>query len=246
VRGTDPYHPPTMPTRSVLRALWFAVFVVPGASGCNTLVGSDEVTVDAPAEGSGSATSGGATAIVPTVPLNCSHAPGEPGVGEGKQLPTTLFWKGYAPGTDEAGVVRAADLFDCNGSKGIDVVVYEMAKFFCGSCEQDAKTLESRLAGWRAEGLNVQWVTTLVTSTDGQSPPNVEGAKVWRDKFKLESVHVVADPGYQLLPPGKQGFGTPSFVVVDPRTQTVVAWQEGLGGQDGIIESTAKKNAAAP
>jgi hypothetical protein len=225
---------------------WLSLALSLSAFGCNTLVGTDEVTVDAPAEGTTSGVTGGASAVVPMTPLNCSYAPKEPGVGEGKQLPTTLTWKGYAPGSDEVGEVRAADFFDCNGSKGIHVVVYEMAKFFCGSCEEDAKTLEKRLAAWRAEGLNVQWVTTLVTAADGQSPPNVDGAKVWRDKHKLESVHVVADPGYQLLPPGKQGFGTPSFVIVDPRTQTVVAWREGLGGQDGIIEATAKKNADAP
>ncbi|MBM4377043.1 MAG: hypothetical protein FJ095_18325 [Deltaproteobacteria bacterium] len=216
--------------------------------GCNTLVGTDEVAVDggddegdAGSEASGA--NGGLSAIAPTTPLNCSFQPTSPGVAENKELPLSLQWQGYAPGSDEVGSVSAADFFDCNGSKGVHVVVYEMAKFFCGACEQDAKSLEARLAKWRAEGLSVVWVTALVTAPDGQGKATTEGAKIWRDKFALEHVHVVADPGYQLLPSGKGTFGTPSFVIVDPRTQKVVKWLEGAGAHDAAIESLAQKNA---
>lgn len=216
--------------------------------GCNHLVGTDDVSVDGAADGDGAgdpgATPGGLSAYAPTTPLNCNYQPATLGVDANKQLPPTLKWQGYAPGSDEVGSLSAMHFFDCNGSKGIDVVVFEMAKFFCGACEQDAKTLESRLAKWRDEGLHVEWVTALVTAPDGQSPATTEGAKIWRDKFGLKSVHVVADPGYQLLPSGKSSFGTPSYVIVDPRTHTVVKWQEGFGGQDETIEATAKKNAA--
>lgn len=233
-------------TARVRNAVWQLTLVLAGVSGCNGLVGTDEVTVDADPDANGGTQLGSdAPAVVPTSSLNCSFIPDEPGVGKGKQFPTTLSWKGYAAGALEPGELHAAQLYDCDGSKGIHVVVYELAKFFCGSCEQDAKTLEKRLGAWQDEGLHVEWVTALVTGPDGQSAPSVEGAQVWREKFNFSRVHVVADPGYQLLPPGKSGFGTPSFVIVDPRTQEVVDWREGLGGQDALIVETAKKNAAA-
>lgn len=215
--------------------------------GCNELVGGSDVSVD-DANATGTPSTGadadGAHSALPTATLNCAYTPADPGVTDAKQLPSTLKWQGYAPGSDDVVTVNASDFFDCNGSKGVDVVVFEMAKFFCGSCEQDAATLEGRLAAWRAKGYGVAWVTTLVTGPDGAGPPTVAGAKEWRDKHNFKTVHVVADPGYQLLPSGKSSFGTPSFVVVDPRTQTVVKWLEGLGAQDAVVEATAQKNAA--
>lgn len=237
------------------RPLALAVALLTLGTGCNGLLGMEDVSVDGPEDGAAAggdvATSpGGLGAVAPTTTLNCAFKPTDPGVGPQKQLPLTLAWKGYAVGSNDVETIVAGDFYDCNGSKGIDVVVYEMAKFFCGACEQDAKTLEQRLATWRAEGLGVAWVTVLVSAPDGASPATTEGAKIWREKHGFQNVHVVADPSYQLLPPGKQSFGTPSFVVVDPRTQTVVKWQEGLamgpGGQDETIVAVAKKNAGTP
>jgi hypothetical protein len=216
--------------------------------GCNGLSGASDVSIDGTLSPTGGSDAGanGAHAALPTTTLNCAYAPTDPGVTEGKQMPSSLSWQGYVAGNDAVVTLNATDLYDCDGSKGVDVVVYEMAKFFCGSCEQDAATVEGRLAAWRAKGYGVEWVTTLVTGTDGQSPANVEAAKVWRDKHAFSTVHVMADPGYKLLPPGKSSFGTPSYVIVDPRTQSVVAWMEGLGGQDPVIEATAAKNSALP
>lgn len=215
------------------------------ATGCNSLAGSDDIELGSAAEASEDAIK----AIAPLAPLNCVYEPADVGVSDGQQLATSLEWQGYAPGSDEVTTVHAMDFYDCNGSKNVDVVVFEMAKFNCGACEQDAATLESRLAAWRAKGYDVEWVTTLVTGVNGSGPASPDAAKVWRDQHAFTTVNVVADTSYQLLPPGKNSFGTPSFVIVDPRTQTVVKWQEGLvtgpGGHDSIIESLAAKNSGA-
>jgi hypothetical protein len=33
-------------------------------------------------------------------------------------------------GSDNMGVVHATDMYDCNGTKGIHAIVYDLSKFF--------------------------------------------------------------------------------------------------------------------
>jgi hypothetical protein len=104
------------------------------------------------------------------------------------------------------------------------------------------------LAEWRAQGLNVQWVDLIVSGTNGSGKGTPESARAWMEKFKFTTVNVVADPQYQLIKPGMTSIGTPSFIIVDPRTMKVVKWQEGVapdsapGNQHSVIENLAKKN----
>ncbi len=105
------------------------------------------------------------------------------------------------------------------------------------------------MANWRQQGLDIEWIDVVVTDVDGQSAPKPSSAQVWRDKHKFTHVNVVADASGSLLPPGTTSYGTPSFVLVDPRTQQVIMWSQGGVGPEGdihkVAEALAKKNAAA-
>jgi hypothetical protein len=104
--------------------------------------------------------------------------------------------------------------------------------------------LEQKINVWKAQGLNVAWVTLLVDNPDNSKPPTDVGAKQWRDQHGLDSVYVAADPTTSMVPSGTTSFGTPMFNVVDPRTMEVVKHQMGSGGTvESKIEEIAKKNA---
>lgn len=85
----------------------------------------------------------------------------------------------------------------------------------------------------------------MISNTTGGGMADVNAAKVWRDKHNFKNSWVVADPGFSLVPPNKTSIGTPTFVVVDPRTQTVVDWYEGtFPDPHKVAADLAKKNAA--
>ena len=77
--------------------------------------------------------------------------------------------------------------------------------------------LEQKINVWKAQGLNVAWVTLLVDNPDNSKPPTEDGAKQWRDQFGLNSVYVAPDASTSMVPAGTTKFGTPMFTVVDPR-----------------------------
>jgi hypothetical protein len=89
----------------------------------------------------------------------------------------------------------------------------------------------------------------MTSASDGKGPANADSVKKWKDKYKLNSSNVVSgtalNPGssnWSALTGGK-GIGTPSFLVVDPRTLTVMKFQQGAGGTlHSFIEQLAKKN----
>ncbi len=104
------------------------------------------------------------------------------------------------------------------------------------------------MAAWKQQGLNIAWVDLVVSNTNGGGTADVHAAQVWMQKHNFKNVYVMADPGYKLIPPGKTSIGTPSFVIVDPRTQQVTTWQEGAypesapNNQHKVVEKLAIKN----
>jgi hypothetical protein len=92
---------------------------------------------------------------------------------------------------------------------------------------------------WKAQGLKIVWVTLLVDDPN-EGPPTAAGAKKWRDKFGLNSVHVVADPGFSMVT--GSSVGTPMHTVVDPRTMKVTFKQEGFSGNYSALTSLAQQN----
>ena len=90
-------------------------------------------------------------------------------------------------------------------------------------------------------------MTLLLDSPSGN--PSVDGAATWKFQYGLERVYVVSDhdaSGNAMfsMVPGTT-VGTPQITVIDPRTMTVVALQEGFSGTEpAALVNLAAQNAA--
>ena len=69
----------------------------------------------------------------------------------------------------------------------------------------------------------------------------MEGARTWRDNFGLNSIYVVADPNYSMVP--GSSVGTPQGTIVDPRTMEVLQVKEGWTGSfPSLLTQLANQN----
>ena len=86
---------------------------------------------DAGGSGTGLAggTSGSGGTGVGAGPTVCEYPAGPYGVAVGQTVPPTITWQGYAPGASSASTISIQDLFDCDGSKGIDALLFDTSQF---------------------------------------------------------------------------------------------------------------------
>ena len=180
--------------------------------------------------GGGSVATGGSGGSVQT----CSGWPSGPsGVTQGKTLPSHLAWQGYAAGQSSPSSVSVQDLYDCNGTRSVNAILFISASTSCGICKSEASKLESKMQYWKTLGIQV--VTLML------SPKSVEAAKSWKDAYGLHSSAVVSDPNYSMA--YTTTVGTPLHTVVDPRNMQVVMTQMGGGsGFYSALESLAQQN----
>ncbi len=75
--------------------------------------------------GSGQTGSGASTGAG----MDCMWPAGPYGVGQGDTLPSGKSWQGYAAGSTQAGTVALADFYDCDGSRGINAVLFDTSQF---------------------------------------------------------------------------------------------------------------------
>jgi hypothetical protein len=151
----------------------------------------------------------------------CTYPSGPYGVAVGSVLAPTITWQGYAPDASAPTTLKSTDLYDCNGSKGINAVVMATAAQWCVACQYEAESVPGWLAStgpiagdWSALGVQV---VTLVIQTNQDEPATVATAEQWRTENNVTDVWVVADPG-QTFPAAS----LPHDMLVDPRTMTVV------------------------
>jgi hypothetical protein len=99
------------------------------AVACTTLVGADEVTLDgAPIVAVGDDYRSGPAPA--TTPLTCSYPQGVSfGIEVGDTLPVHLGWQGYVAGELEPRRLDISELYDCEGSKGIDAILLDTSQF---------------------------------------------------------------------------------------------------------------------
>lgn len=177
---------------------------------------------------SGSSSSGGGS---------CTYPPGPYGITQGSIVSPSLTWQGYLPGGTAVATLHAADLYDCDKSKGINALLFDQSAAWCGACQQEAQDLEGQMtSAWKAEGV---YVVTLLAQDASSNDATTQTASDWRSTYGLTDVAVVADPAFSLL---GQGGGLPTNVLVDPRTMKIVSTSEGYGGPDPAVDQLAQKN----
>jgi hypothetical protein len=60
---------------------------------------------------------------------DCVYPSGPYGVSDGKVIPPTLKWQGYLAGGEVQGTLTSKELFDCDGSKGINAILFDTSQF---------------------------------------------------------------------------------------------------------------------
>jgi hypothetical protein len=151
----------------------------------------------------------------------CTYPSGPYGIAVGSVLSPTLEWQGYAPNATTPSTLKTTNIYDCDGSKGINAIVVLSSAQWCVACQQEAEFIPSWLASsgpiagsWNALGVQV---LTLVTQTNQNEPATLATAEQWRTENSVTDVWVVADPG-DTFPSDT----IPHDLLIDPRTMKVV------------------------
>jgi hypothetical protein len=102
--------------------------------GCNNLIGNDEIDTEGEGANAGRQATPDDVQGGPLA-LNCAYAPDPASIGTAKDkyLSAAKNWQGWKAGTTDfssPATINATDFYDCNGSKGVHAIVFEMAKFF--------------------------------------------------------------------------------------------------------------------
>ena len=83
----------------------------------------------------------------------------------------------------------------------------------------------------------------MLPDDQNEGPPTTAGALLWRNNFGLNSIYVMADPNFSMVP--GTSVGTPQGTVVNPRTMQVVLVEEAWVPSDRIVMEAAT-SAAVP
>lgn len=200
----------------------------PASDGGSPVVDTGAPAVDsgASAVDSGPADTGvadGPTEAAAEAGPKCAYPAGPYGVNFGQVLPPTLTWQGYAPNATSVTTLKITDLYDCDGTKGINAIVFDSSAQWCIACQYEAGNIPSWLGStgpnagdWNTLGVQI---VTLMIQTNSYEPASVVTADQWRMQYALgglPSIWVVADPDITFPTPS-----LPHNMLVDPRTMKV-------------------------
>ena len=170
-----------------------------------------------------SSTSGSAGGVS-TAP--CTLPAGPYGTNVGDVVDPSLSWTGYVNNAAQTTTVHMRDYFDCDGTRGVRVLVIDESAQWCADCQSEAQTLQTLAPGkWKSEGAQL---LVLMAQDQQENPATVDTALTWRNEFTLTTGAVVADPAWTTkLWNGATGAGNgfPTDIVIDPRTLRIVAFQ---------------------
>jgi hypothetical protein len=204
------------------------------ASGDDAATGSEDAAGDAGREAAAPVDDAGGM----PPPAACTYPAGPYGVDQGSTLAPTLSWQGYAAGSSAVSTLHASDLFDCDGTKGINAIVLDESATYCPACQAEAQDLEAQMMStWRSEGVAF---VTLMAADANENPATLQTALDWRTTYGLQEVGVYADPAFLLYSPMITGI--PANYLVDPRTMKILTVSEGYTGPDPDVDQLAKKN----
>jgi hypothetical protein len=172
---------------------------------------------------------------------NGCHYPAPPfGNRKTNTIDGSFDFQCYAPRNDTVTTLTLADLFDCDGSKGVNAISVDVSTEWCEACQTEAKLLNQvYLDRWKP--LKAVSITLLTEDKDSHAPTPALAMR-WRDTYKLNDVYVCIDPKGVFL---GDGDGYPHNAVVDPRNMTVLDTRDGFGDtfDDTTVDDLAKKNA---
>lgn len=168
------------------------------------------------------------------------------GTGVGKVVNPGLSWKGYLPNATDVSTIAPTDLYDCDGSKGIDAIIFDVAAQWCAACQSQAANAPQLFSQYDQLGIHV---VTLVVQDASTAPATTTTAEQWKDQYKLTDVTVVADPGFAFAPLNETSVSLPVTIIVDPRTMKIMQVTEGYIAAyplkpDAEAVSIAQKNGA--
>jgi len=157
-------------------------------------------------------------------PCAAGYPQGPYGTGEGKIVNPGLTWQGYLPNQTSASSITPNDLFDCDGSKGIDAIVFDVAAEWCAACQSQASNQPQLFSKYDALGIRV---VTLVVQDASSAPATLATAQSWKQQYGLTDVAVCADPSFSFAPIGQSSVDLPVTIVVDPRTMKIMKVSQG-------------------
>lgn len=216
------------------------------ASGCNSLTGADGLSIKG-ADGTGGTGGAEETTTTTPPPVVCDYPTMGISNKPGGVLPNHS-WQGFVNENVDAAApteITMADYLDCDGSKGINALLIDVSATWCGTCQEEAKTLTSKMNNqWGELGIRV---VTLMIEDAASKPATLATALQWKNQYKLMSTTVAADPEFFFSQLAEGGtIGLPFLVVVDPRTMTLIETQQGYPFDETKLVGIAKQNLPQP
>ena len=210
------------------------------AAGCNSVTGAGDLKFSGDENGAGGA--GGTTETTtetPTPTVECVYPTMGFSTQPGGVMPNHS-WQGFVNESMEAAEVSMADYYDCAGQKGINGLLVDISATWCGTCQEEAKTLTAKMKNeWEALGIRV---LTLMIEDAASKPATIDTALQWKQQYKLTTTTVAANPEFFFSQLAQGTIGLPFLVVIDPRTMTLVETQQGYPFDETKLVETAKKN----
>jgi hypothetical protein len=174
----------------------------------------------------------------------CTYPAGPYGIAEGATVPPTFTWSGLgAGGTPQS--YTSGDFFDCDGSKGINAIVFDSSGEWCGACQQEAMQLESIIkTNWGPNGVSV--ITLMIQDNNQMPTTDIGVADWWMKQFHLSDVPVALNPTFDFAIYTSGSLGLPYNVLVNPRNMQVIKspYFPGTGGHDADIDALLAANQA--
>src|SRR5262249_6048646 len=136
------------------------------------------------------------------------------GTSVGKVVNPGLAWKGYLPNDTAISTLAPQDLWDCDGSKGINAIIFDVSAEWCAACQSQASSTPQLKAQYAQLGIRA---VTLVVQDASSAPATAATALDWRTQYGLTGITVLADPAFAFAPLNQTSVDLPVTVIVDPR-----------------------------
>lgn len=170
-------------------------------------------------------------------PSDCKYPTSGIGKKVGSVLSPDYTWSCLAPGQDTFAPATSKELFDCDGTQGINAILLDASASNCGPCQQLSSGLQQEYTSQKYGELGVRVMVLLAHDYSSLSMGSESDVKNWRDRYNLGSDIWVcrADSSGVIYKTG-----VPTTSIVDPRTMKITYIDNGYDPSD--LTSLAKQN----